>query len=354
MNYIICRGLIKIFILTLLSTISFSARYPVIIDHDGGVDDILSLMLVAASDDIDIKAVLITPADSWLAPTVDITRSLVRRMGLSSTTIVSSHHEGKNKFPVLWRNYSYKMLSIDAFLPLITLDDDIYYEKLPAKDKLITLLSNNEQFDLLITGPMSNLAEALTYSPEIAKNIHAVYFMGGAFNVDGNVDLENSRRVSEWNVYNNPEAVNTVLSHQVPVIFIPLDATNKAPVTSSFIRKLNQQKEYDLSDTALQLLKIISPQIGYDHYQKHCFFWDVLTAAVLLDDSVIKTQKIHTKVITSGALEGKTVLLDDGYLAKMAFDIDLDRLERLLLNKYRQNFKSINVSSTQSLSVINE
>tara|TARA_Y100000588_G_scaffold383673_1_gene473487 strand:+ start:1764 stop:2786 length:1023 start_codon:yes stop_codon:yes gene_type:complete len=338
MKHNFVRSLISTLIATLVSTAVFSAKFPVIIDHDGGIDDILSVMLVSSHQDIDTRAIILTPADSWLAPNLDITRTLIRKMGVKNTTISTSLDQGKNKFPVAWRNDSYKMLSINALLPSLTLEDDAYVDKTPAVDKLIALLSTGEQFDLLITGPMSNLAQALERSPEISRNIHEVYFMGGAFRADGNVDLDNHPHLAEWNVFNNPNAVNIVLSHQVPVTFIPLDATNKAPVTSSFIQSLEAQSSYDLSDTALKLLQLVSPQIGHDDYQKRYFFWDVLTAAALLDNEIIKTKTIHTKVATDGVSEGQTQLVENGYLAKMAYDVDTAKLESFILDRYRQNF----------------
>lgn len=317
---------------------AFAGNYPVIIDHDGGVDDILATAAIIANPKITTRAILVTPADSWLAPSLDITRSLVRKMKLKNITIAAGKHQGKNPFPALWRNDSYKMMTISTLLPSLSLEEDSYVDKTPAIQALIKLLSDKTQYDLLITGPMTNLAKALSQKPAIAKNIHRVYFMGGAFQTQGNVNLKHKPRYAEWNIYNQPSAINTVLSHHVPVVFVPLDATNKAPVTAQFMNKLIQQKHYQLSTLAHQLLTVISPQIGHGDYQKRYFFWDVLTAAALIDESVIKIKPITTKVITKGKREGQTRLSRQGYAAFMAYDVDRQKLESLLLKSYQHNF----------------
>lgn len=318
----------------------YAAKYPVIIDHDGGVDDVLATAVVASNKAIETKAILITPADSWGPPALDATRSLIRHMGLTGSQVFLSTDQGKNKFPAKWRNDSYRMLSIEYLLPSCALEDDPYFNKAPAVTKLVSLLSTGRKFDLLVTGPLSNLAKALNSSPEISKNIHRVYFMGGAFFVEGNVDLTNKPKFAEWNVFNAPQAVNTVLSHKVKVVFVPLDATNQAPVTHSFIKKLQAQEHYQLSKLAIDLYKVIAQQLENKDYQKQYFFWDLLTATAMLDKHSVKLKPIKVKVITGGSHEGQTIISKKGYSALMAYKIDPKRVEDLLLKSYRYNFSN--------------
>lgn len=44
---------------------SAQAKTPVIFDHDGGIDDILSLLLTLTMPQVELKGVCITPADCY-------------------------------------------------------------------------------------------------------------------------------------------------------------------------------------------------------------------------------------------------------------------------------------------------
>lgn len=327
--------IITIIFLFISSLAAANKPYPVIIDHDGGIDDLLATAFITTQANIKTKAIIVTPADSWLTPAVDATRRLIRLMHLKNIPMHPSGNAGINKFPVAWRNDAYKILSIPALLPDRELEKDDIYNKIPAKEILITLLSGKQKYDLLVTGPLSNIADALSESPKIAKQIHRLYFMGGAFEVIGNVDLKDKPKQAEWNVYNNPKALETVLSYQVPIIFVPLDATNKAPVTRHFIQKLKAQSHFPLSKIASELYLLVDQQIEPADYQKQYFFWDLLTAVALVDKSAFKIKPIKLLVELQGANEGKTKLSSKGYPAEMVYDVDINKVESLLLSAFR-------------------
>lgn len=324
-----------IILLLSFSSITFAKNYPLIIDHDGGVDDFLSLALIANNDKTSLHAVTVCPADSWQLPAVDISRSLLRFMNKpTSISLHQGNDEGKNPFPAKWRNDSYKMVSIAEYLPKTDLKSDPYFSRLPAAKKLARLLSK-QKYNILATGPVSNIAQAIRLNPSIAKNIHKIYFMGGAFNVNGNVVINGKVKDAEWNVYNNPQALDTVLKANVPIIFVPLDATNKAPVSKQFLNRLKAQEQYPLSRLMYKSLKVVSPQIDNPNYQLQYFFWDVLTAASVIDKSIIKTKKQRVAVMTKGTQQGKTLITKNGHMAEIAYDVDTKKLEELILKGFQ-------------------
>ena len=89
---------------------------------------------------------------------------------------------------------------------------------------------------LLATGPLTNVAEALGRDPSLAGRLEMVYAMGGAVSVGGNVRLPGTGGKAEWNFFVDPRAARVVLSSGVPVTLVPLDATNRAPVTVALTR----------------------------------------------------------------------------------------------------------------------
>ncbi|SDE05275.1 nucleoside hydrolase [Glycomyces harbinensis] len=84
----------------------------------------------------------------------------------------------------------------------------------------------NADVTLVATGPLTNLAVAVTAEPRLAGRIPRLVVMGGA-HANGNVTA-----AAEFNFWADPEAAEVVLSAGIPeVVIVPLDATHSAPLT---------------------------------------------------------------------------------------------------------------------------
>ncbi len=103
--------------------------------------------------------------------------------------------------------------------------------------------------------------------------------MSGAIDVDGNVSCDGQDcdydRLSEYNLYMDPEAAKFVLDSGVPIDFISLDATNNVPLKEDFISKV---KTVPTSDRCTDyLITLLESKLGDRDY----YLWDPLTAVVL-------------------------------------------------------------------------
>ncbi|MDD5371147.1 MAG: nucleoside hydrolase [Anaerolineaceae bacterium] len=90
-----------------------------------------------------------------------------------------------------------------------------------------------EPLALFVSGPSTDLAQALRLDPGIREHILAVYRMGGAVYVSGNLTdfSANPANVSaEWNIYIDPLAASEVFESGLPIYLVPLDATNQVSV----------------------------------------------------------------------------------------------------------------------------
>ena len=74
---------------------------------------------------------------------------------------------------------------------------------------------------LLMLGACTNLALALQWDPSLAQKLKRVVILGGAFNVNGNVNP-----AAEANIFGDPEAADYVLNSGTNVDLVPLDATH--------------------------------------------------------------------------------------------------------------------------------
>lgn len=143
--------------------------HNVYFSHDGGVDDLVSLLLLMQMDDVNLTGVGVMGADSYLEPALSATRKLIDRFGQGrKITPAASDSRAVHPFPKEWRMDAF---SFDAF-PLLNESGQIKTQAAakPAHLDLIEkLLAESEKTTLVMTGPLSDLARALEIEPTITK-----------------------------------------------------------------------------------------------------------------------------------------------------------------------------------------
>jgi len=80
----------------------------------------------------------------------------------------------------------------------------------------------NGELELLVVGPMTNIAIALTMYPVLKKQIKHIWFMGGAIR-GGNITT-----TAEFNIWVDPAAAQIVLGSGIPMTMVGLDVTEQA------------------------------------------------------------------------------------------------------------------------------
>lgn len=186
---------------------------PVIHDHDGSVDDLLSLSLLLLDEKINLKAVTVTPADCYPENALETTYRLLKKANQPDIPVGEGQYYGVNAFPSAWRAKP-KILNALPDLININLNGFAPLDQLPSADLLIAdqLKNANDKVTILLTGPCTNLVWALKSSPELTKKIEKVVWMAGAFEVRGNVATYNHDGSAEWNVFWDPvSAVNYII-----------------------------------------------------------------------------------------------------------------------------------------------
>jgi pyrimidine-specific ribonucleoside hydrolase len=234
---------------------------------------------------------------------------------------------GNHAFPTEWRT------GVDSLMGL-NLPPRAPSASTPLAPELLAsaIDSAPEKVTLLTLGPLTNVAEALQESPKMAAKIEAVYIMGGAVDVPGNVGSSGvgiANETAEWNIYVDPQAAAVVFGGQAPVTLVPLDVTNQVPVTGRFYERL--EKDHG------------SPEAGfvYELFRKNrdiflsgtYYFWDSIAAAILADNSMagFKTRSLRV-VEDEGGESGRTIVAHAGRDINVAASIDAERFERELLD----------------------
>ncbi|HAA15725.1 MAG TPA: nucleoside hydrolase [Cytophagales bacterium] len=295
-------------------------KKPILFDHDGSVDDFLSLVLLLTMPNTHLLGVSITPADCYAENALETTKKILYMANRTHTEVSVGRFHGVNAFPPAWRAKP-KILNALPELIGVEVGADPYQCK-DSKDLLsVKIRASEAPVTILMTGPCSNLVQALQADESLVSNISQVIWMGGAFEVDGNVATYNHNGTAEWNVFWDPLAAQELLNYELDLLFVPLNATNDVPVSLHFLKQLAKHSDHKWAHLAGQFWATTLDTIPA--YEYTYFMWDVLATSYLQipDAFEVKTREITIDAI--GPSAGRTYYQEgSGKWAKVATKVN--------------------------------
>ncbi|MGF1486450.1 MAG: nucleoside hydrolase, partial [Prochloraceae cyanobacterium] len=114
---------------------------------------------------------------------------------------------------------------------------EIKPQKKHAIDAIVDIIkANPHEITLVTLGPLTNIAIAISRSPEITKLVKRCIIMGGAVNTIGNVTP-----AAEYNMWVDPEAAKIVFHSGMPIEMVGWELSRKeAALTSDEIEKIKK------------------------------------------------------------------------------------------------------------------
>lgn len=306
---------------------------PLIFDHDGAVDDVLSLMLLLTMEHIQLGAVSITPADCYPENAIETTYKLLTLAGKPDIPIGVGNYYGINAFPAEWRA---KPKVLNALPGLINIDTSLQSHIGDSVALLVEkICSSSQPVTVLLTGPCSNLVFAIEQDRSILQNIAEVIWMGGAVDVPGNVRMYNHDGSAEWNVFWDPVSSHKLLTYQLPLVLIPLDVTNLVPVSMGFLKTLALQSEYRLSNLASQFWATTIDTIP--SYEYTYFMWDILATSYLGIPDAFVLEKVELEIHPTGHHAGQTFRKSgSGKWVQMATNVNKERFYQYVFRQLKR------------------
>ncbi|MED1115982.1 nucleoside hydrolase [Bacillus paramycoides] len=291
-------------------------------NHDGGVDDLVSLFLLLQMDNVELTGVSVIPADCYLEPAMSASRKIIDCFGKSSIEVAASNSRGKNPFPKDWRMHAFY---VDA-LPILNEFGKVITptSAKPAHHHIIeTLLQTDGKTTLLFTGPLTDLARALYEAPVIEEKIERLVWMGGTFRTAGNVHEPEHDGTAEWNSFWDPEAVAHVWGAKIKIDLVTLESTNQVPLTLDVRERWAKGRKYIGVDFLGQCYAMVPPLVHFSTNSTY-YLWDVLTTAFVGNNDLAKTQTINSIVHISGPSQGRTVETANGRPVNVVYDVKRD------------------------------
>jgi len=342
---------------------------PLIIDTDMGTDDWLAISYIAQNQKIDLLGITIVGnglasceyagrnAQHLLSMSV---RNAKKPIGCGSSWPM----DGYASYPTIWRETGADMMGEMA-------KSSTPPQRFPDGPALLAQLLRSSQVpvNILAIGSMTNIATVITVEPALKSKIQRIYSMGGAVKTGGNLRVHgftdhHQNTKAEWNYYIDPVAAKIVFDSGVPITLVPLDATNKVPLTSGFIERMNRPSQQPLEALTHRIFNNIVKSTTNGEY----FHWDPLTAAVaanpdLCDEvSVIKLDVVADNGTDKGPPNGQpaeffpllnvngkkrnplnehaagaTVVADHGNPIRVCLHVDAGRFENHFIDTLRSS-----------------
>lgn len=289
-------------------------------NHDGGVDDLISLFLLLQMDTVKLTGVSVIPADCYLEPAMFASRKIIDRFGNGGLDVAESNSRAKNPFPKDWRMHAFY---VDA-LPILNEAGKVITPAadIPAHLHLIkTIQETDGKTTLLFTGPLTDLARALDEAPEIEEKIERLVWMGGTFREEGNVHEPEHDGTAEWNVFWDPEAAARVWETKIEIDLVALESTNQVPLTLDVRERWARERKNLGVDFLGQCYAMVPPLVHFSTNSTY-YLWDVLTTAFVGKPDLVKVQTINSIVLTEGPSQGRTVETAEGRPVNVVYDVD--------------------------------
>ena len=319
-------------------------RTPVIFDHDGGIDDLLSLMLLLTMDHVDLLGVTITPADCYPDDALLSTLKILTLTGNGHVPVATGNIPGPNPFPPEWRAQPRVCHSMPEMLRTQEITDNV---QSVAADIWIeqTLKQAESPVTVLMTGPCTNLSAVLSRQSALKAAIKEVIWMGGAIDVKGNVAMHDHNGTAEWNAYWDPSATRTLIQSGVNVCLVPLDATNALPVDRAFLIQLAQSRT-PVADLAGQFWAATVTAIP--SYEFTYFLWDILATSIagLPETAFSKTSGyVNASVSTPDAGRIFRCEKSEGHKVNWIDRVDADAVRKYVVQQFSGTFDTFHAAN---------
>ena len=315
------------------------SKTPIILDVDTGIDDIFALMLAAASDYLEIKAVTTCFGSSTLEQVTMNTLRVMELLGLENVPLARGAAKG------ILSSLRYSTMGRGVLEPDGTcgMTSKLHFpKKSPENLSAVELIAKtveetDESIILICCGPLTNIATFILAHPNLLYKIKGIAFAGGAI-FGGDV-----LPTAEFNVESDPEAAEIVLNSGLKIFMCGLDCTSKAVAT------FEDRERFRLSGSRIakemyEPLKKLGEFSEVEMHRDGLPIADAAPVAWLLAPDIFEVKPYHVEIDLGGRYtRGCTVTDTNGSLGLPANTVvatSVDREEYIkLINAAFKSYK---------------
>ena len=262
-------------------------KLKIIIDCDPGHDDAIGLLVAYYANELDLIGVSTCAGNQTIDKTSRNANNLLRFF--SSDIKVAKGETDPIKRKVKTCPEIHGESGLDGYdFPLYKEE----YDSRPAYQFIIDTVLANKDIIVVTTGPMTNLALAISKCPDITKNIKEIVLMGGS-TTEGNITPE-----AEFNIIVDPEAADICFKSGVPLRMLGLNVTRKILVNNEVLAKAGKINTKG-SDLFVKLMKVFNKNqrtfFGLEFGPLH----DPATVVSLINPKAFEFTPMHVEIDTA-------------------------------------------------------
>ena len=268
-----------------------STPIPVILDCDPGHDDAVAILLAVSSEAIDLLGVSTCFGNCSIDDATYNARRILTLAGALDVP-VSRGAAGPLSTELALGNYVHGTSGLDGpEMPEPAMEEN----PLSATELMKKLIDrSSEKVTMVVTGPMTNMAQLLRDHPKVSEKITEVIFMGGS------TQRGNHTPSAEFNAFADPEALHEVIESGIRVRMVGLNLTHQALAVPEVVQRM-QAMEHVVGKTCAEWMGFFGSSYrqvwSFDAPPVH----DPCTIAALIDPSLIEWEDSFLAV----ELEGK-------------------------------------------------
>jgi len=302
-------------------------KRKIIIDCDPGIDDALAIFMALASKKLEVLGITTVAGNVGIDTVTRNALSLVSIAGFQIPVCRGAAGPFLIKRETGGARIHGENGVGDVLLPQPSFDED----SRSAADFINEMAGKYEgELELVVIGPLTNIAAALGRYPDLSKKIKGLIMMGGA------AGFGNVTPAAEFNIYADPHAAAAVFQAGIPIDMYGLDVTNRALITGDEIAALRATGKA-IPVICCDMMKTYADfyeSVGFSGLALH----DPFALACAVDETLVRFKSCHVDIETQGTLtRGKTVVDILGVTGKkpnvrVALELDRERFIQLLSN----------------------
>ncbi len=258
----------------------------ILIDTDPGIDDAVALALAAKLPELRIVAITTVHGNT------DVDRATRNARMVASIAELSAPIIPGAAAPLVREPRPARETHGPEGLGHVIPSQEAEHEIDGAAEAIIAQVRGNHKLTICCMGPLTNLATAIAFAPDIADAMGPVFVMGGALGVPGT-----QTELSEFNWWSDPEAADFVLHASLDLRLVPLDVTRRIAIPGSAVRALGEAGKTDQQARfwadALRFYADFHNE--YEHFDG-CIVNDALAIALVADPALAKWEEMRLDV----------------------------------------------------------
>ncbi|SFF33972.1 purine nucleosidase [Paenibacillus algorifonticola] len=273
----------------------------IMLDVDTGIDDALGILLALRCGEVELLGISTVNGNVSVDTATANTCKILDLAKNNTVPVIRGAHAPLMRKPVFEHRVHGQDGLGGALKEVIPSTERIRKDSFGPDFLIEQVQKYPGEITLVATGPLTNVALAISKYPAIVHELKELVIMGGVVRGFGNVTP-----TAEYNMFVDPEAAKLVLGAGFPKLrLVGLDVTRRALLTDEHIRSMGDSPlaEYVAASTADYMLR---------YYERNgvqaCAMHDPLAVAAAIWPKLLTSERYYVDVETKSELcDGQTV-----------------------------------------------